>query len=134
MICLINYFRFIYKVYEKASSIELSGFESIKRTHGLLVARIAEVFRKHLASVKDRSNQFELDSLEWINFATSERWAMYEFVIGKYSSKYKNIIDSCEFSQTQSIKAQELFCYLWETYKEHQLKAVMLESQKKQYQ
>jgi hypothetical protein len=37
----------------------------------VLMCKIAEVFRRHLASVKDRSNQFELDSLEWINFATS---------------------------------------------------------------
>lgn len=63
MICLINYFRFIYKIYEKVSSIELNGLESIKRTHSLLMVRLAEVFRKHMASVKDRSNEFELDSL-----------------------------------------------------------------------
>lgn len=58
MICLINYFRFIYKIYEKTNILELSGFESVKRTYNLLMCKIAEVFRRHLASVKDRSNQF----------------------------------------------------------------------------
>lgn len=69
------------------------------------MCRIAEVFGRHLSSLKDRSNQFELNSLEWINFATSERWAMYEFVIGKYSSKYKTIIESYEIGHMQWIGA-----------------------------
>ena len=48
--------------------------------------------RKHKMSINDKSNQFDLCSSQWIQFATSERWQMYEFVINRYQTKYSTIL------------------------------------------
>ena len=49
--------------------------------------------KKHVMSINDKSNQFDLSSSQWIQFATSERWQMYEFVINRYQTKYSNVLE-----------------------------------------
>ena len=44
-------------------------------------------------SINDKSNQFDLSSTQWIQFAISERWQMYEFVINRYQTKYSNVLE-----------------------------------------
>lgn len=63
IICLINYFRLLYKIYEKTNSSETSSCETLRKASKLLISRIAAIFNKHKLSLEDRSNQFELDSL-----------------------------------------------------------------------
>ena len=45
-----------------------------------------------MMSISDKSNQFDLSSSQWIHFATSERWQMYEFVINRYKNKYVHVL------------------------------------------
>ena len=49
--------------------------------------------KKHMMSINDKSNQFDLSSTQWIQFAISERWQMYEFVINRYQTKYSNVLE-----------------------------------------
>lgn len=52
-----------------------------------------------MASVSDRTNQFSLRSEHWITFATSDKWQMYEFVIGKYKDKYTELLKRASLTQ-----------------------------------
>ena len=63
IICLINYFRLLYKIYEKANHPQLAALDPLRRASKLLISRITTIFSKHKTSLQDRSNQFELDSL-----------------------------------------------------------------------
>ena len=65
--------------------------------------------KKHLTCISDKSNQFGLNSSQWIHFATSERWQMYEFVINRYQTKYAHILAQKENFTDEWESAEKLF-------------------------
>jgi|JI6StandDraft_1071083.scaffolds.fasta_scaffold979319_2 hypothetical protein len=68
-----------------------------------------------MTSVLDRSNQFALSSDVWISFATSERWQMYEFVIGRYKAKYSDLLSKSSSATGRWESSSVLFVDLWKT-------------------
>jgi hypothetical protein len=103
---LINYFRFLYRLLDKinitASEVSQTSIKGqLEKISRALTDRVVEIFKKHMTSVSDRSNQFSLRSHQWITFAYSEKWQMYEFVIGKYKEKYNGLLKRASFTQGQ---------------------------------
>lgn len=52
---------------------------------------------------------------------------MYEFVIGKYTSKYRDVISNSD-SNHHWAGANHIFSFLWENYKEMQLAGKMADN------
>ena len=96
IVALINYFRLLYKMYEKIQMAIKEIYDSEIKTelNGLLehiTREINDNLSKHIASTHTKTNSFNLNAKFWGEFSQSERWQMYVYVIDRYEEKYSSL-------------------------------------------